>query len=415
MAPHNAICIQFNCDWKRVGQMISSVQNQSNLEQININYDGSRICVGDLGGKGTTRVFDLNGNTWTKVGQDINGSNYEDQCGYCGLSPDGQRLIIGSLRASNNGFDRNGRVEVFEFDGTGWKPLGQTFYGDGNSFEIGHTPKIVGDNNSIMAYQSRTSNKSGKIRVFRLVENQWQNIGDLYGGPDDEMGDYHAFDISHDGKRVIAGSHRGTECAGENGENDYMGYVKVFEYKSGNDWGQIGGTLCYPVPGGGQRFGSSVTISGDGRRIAAAAKLWDNGVGYAVAYDIDDDGDGIYSFRQLGQILYGLVVYGGNRPRFGYNMRMSYDGSRLLVTAPFEHDEERKGANGTIRIYDLKNNQWEVMGSPIAGTDMTYNDDRSRELGKFVALAGNGERIVFTDSKFNYGSGRGYIYEYGKV
>ncbi len=410
MAPHNAICIQFTCNWKRVGQIINSVQTRSQLEEVDISYDGSRICVGDRlskfdneGEKGTTRVYDLIGGTWSKVGQDINGSKFQDKRASCGLSPDGQRLIIGGPTASNNGKTRNGRVEVFDFDGSVWYQVGQTIYGADTWYHIGGSSQIVGADNSIMAHKSENPrDNTGYIRVFRLVGNTWQNIGDLYGEqPGDRMGG--DFKISHDGKRVIAGSlYSKTVCTG--GGSAYMGYAKVFEYNADNVWNQLD-ILCYAVEGDDQRFGSTVTMSGDGNRIAVAARNWNGGLGYAVAYDIVDDGDGTYSYSQLGQILYG-VREGSNGPFFGYRLSMTYDGSRLLANAPYDHSQR-----GRIRIFDLKDNQWELAGDPISGADVPF---QALEIGNYATIAGNGERFIFSNRFYNNGSGQAFVFEYGK-
>ncbi len=410
MKPSTEVCFRFPCNWKRVGQIFNSVHYKSQVKVVGISYDGSRICVGDRlaqvngqGERGSTRVYELDGTTWTQVGQTLYGSKYQDQRAYCSLSPDGQRLIIGGTTASNAGFTRNGKVEVLDYDGSAWVQVGQDIYGAGTWYHIGSRPQIVGEDNSIMAHKSENPNQNtGYVRVYRLVENQWQNIGDLYGQQQEDRfgGD---FQISHDGTRVIAGSlYSETVCTGG---SSYMGYAKGFIYRSDGNWEQMGPILCYVQAGNDQRFGATVTMSGDGNRVAVSARNWNGGTGYVVAYDIgytNVDVGASYSYDQVGQILYGA----SSGTYFGRRLSMSYDGSRLLTNAPYD-DSQR----GLIRIYDFKNGQWEIVGTPFGGANVPY---RALEVGNRATISGNGERVVFENRFYNNDSGQAFVFEYGK-
>ncbi|CAK0843110.1 unnamed protein product [Prorocentrum cordatum] len=75
--------------WSQVGQDIDGEASGDNSgHSVSLSSDGSRVAIGAYlnDGAGTTsghvRVFGLSGNTWSQLGQDIDGEASGDNSGY---------------------------------------------------------------------------------------------------------------------------------------------------------------------------------------------------------------------------------------------------------------------------------------------------------------------------------------------
>ena len=97
----------------------------------------------------------------------------------------------------------------------------------------------------------------------------------------------------------------------------------------------------------GGRFGQSVSLSGDGNRLAVGAHLASNR-GKVSVYEFSSN-----SWNALGAALIGE----NNNDQFGINVALSRTGSRLAVGAMF--GDGANGANtGTVRVYDYSGSSW---------------------------------------------------------
>ncbi len=101
--------------WSQVGQDIDGTDGNDNFgHSVSISDDGSRIAVGAvgyIGDAGYVRVYDLVANFWTQVGSDIVGEAANDSFGESvSLTPNGARLAVGAP-----GNDGNGRSRISLF------------------------------------------------------------------------------------------------------------------------------------------------------------------------------------------------------------------------------------------------------------------------------------------------------------
>jgi hypothetical protein len=88
---------------------------------VSLNADGSRVAIGTPLNDGTsginrgqTRIYDLSGNTWVKVGQDIDGETAGDRSGSSvSLSANGNRVAIGAPYNDGNGAD-SGQTRIYD-------------------------------------------------------------------------------------------------------------------------------------------------------------------------------------------------------------------------------------------------------------------------------------------------------------
>ena len=79
-------------------------------------------------------VLSLNQPAFSQIqlGQDINGGNSGEQCGFSlDMSNDGQRIIVGSPNANSTGFpmDAKGEARVFELINGSWVQVGNDIIG----------------------------------------------------------------------------------------------------------------------------------------------------------------------------------------------------------------------------------------------------------------------------------------------
>ncbi|MFI0431285.1 hypothetical protein [Mariniflexile sp. HMF6888] len=90
-------------------------------QNLALSSNGEVVSIGALynGGNGNNaghvRLFTYSANTWTQVGNDIDGENAGDRSGYTAISADGRTVVVGSSYYSSASFDQAGRVRVFDF------------------------------------------------------------------------------------------------------------------------------------------------------------------------------------------------------------------------------------------------------------------------------------------------------------
>jgi hypothetical protein len=150
-------------------------------------------------------------------------------------------------------------------------------------------------------------------------------------------------DISHDGNTIVIGA-----------PSDYVdnnpGYVRVFSIDGGDDirtgaWKKIGQDIIEEAVG--DEFGRSVSISDDGKTIAAGAP-YNNGkngddAGHVRVYRMYD------SWVQLGEDIEGE----GHDNFSGRSVSLSGDGDTVAIGSPgFSYD--KGGLNGMVRVFVVK-------------------------------------------------------------
>ena len=113
--------------YAQIGQTLVGDQSEGRVgTKVSISDDGSRLAVGagrhDLNGKtntGQVKLYELQSDTWTQIGSEINGQNQGDLAAkWHGLSlnGDGTRVAIGAHNNDNS--SRNaGQVRIFDTSG----------------------------------------------------------------------------------------------------------------------------------------------------------------------------------------------------------------------------------------------------------------------------------------------------------
>lgn len=173
---------------------------------------------------------------------------------------------------------------------------------------------------------------------------------------------------------------------GEYGFNSEAGRVRIFDYDNGSQtWSLVGDQTALIgafVGGVGDRFGSSVSISADGSRVAIGAP--DNGNGYVKVFDLVG---GVWSIVDV--TISGTDV--GDKA--GLSVSLSDDGSRVAVGAP-SHDSNK----GQVRVFALESGSWTLVDAAIESVN---SGDR---LGCSVSLNADGSKIAMGARGFDVGA-----------
>jgi hypothetical protein len=330
--------------WTQLGQDIDGEAGNDQLGySVSLSADGKRLAIGaqynDGNGEnsGHVRVYEYT-STWTQLGQDIDGDAPNAYTGVVSLSPDGNRLAIGT-------FTNNGKVRVYQY-GTSWTQLGQDIVGEdvgGDYTGYALSLSYDGARMAVGAPYNDGANgvNSGHVRVYEYSSSTWVQLGQDIDG--EATCDYSGYSVSLSagGKRVAVGAWLND---GANGVNS--GHVRVYEYSS-STWTQLGQDID-----GDARYdysGRSVSLSGDGSVVAVGALANDgaNGVdsGHVRVYEYTT---ATSTWTQRGQDIDGEA---GN-DYSGWSVSLSADGSVVAVGA---YGNDGNGENsGHVRVYEFK-------------------------------------------------------------
>lgn len=182
--------------------------------------------------------------------------------------------------------------------------------------------------------------------------------------------------ISADGTRVATGAPTATSSG------DVTGQARIYQLEN-DEWVQLGSSLFGKAAG--DKFGTSVALSADGKRVAVGAPfnsgpgIGDIGQVQVFEYDGND-------WELLGNEILGNAPYDTNR--WGDAVAMSGDGSRVVVGAPWTTGGPVGGFAGYTAVYEYNGTDWEPVGNGIAGEN---EDDFS---GLAVGISADGARIL---------------------
>jgi len=206
-------------------------------------------------------------NEWEQLGADIN--NPANDFGVffgnaVSIARDGQTIAVGSIE--ENGFA--GSVYAYEIINGQWTQLGQTLFGDAFDDLYGDSLILSADGNTLAVGAAQVNGGPGYVRVYRNVNDQWQQIGiDIPGIYSfSQFGTSLAF--NGDASRLVIGADFASQPSLD------PPYTMVFE-NIDDQWVQLGNTLVSQFADGttvsSTGFGASVAMSTDGEYIAVGA------------------------------------------------------------------------------------------------------------------------------------------------
>jgi hypothetical protein len=148
---------------------------------VSLSADGSRVAIGASSNDGNgndsghVRVYQYNGTTlqWTQIGQDIDGEAASDESGYSvSLSSDGSIVAIGADLNDGNG-SNSGHTRVYQYNGTTWTRLGQDIDGEAANDGSGVSVSLSADGTRVaigadLNDGTTVNSNRGHVRVYQL-------------------------------------------------------------------------------------------------------------------------------------------------------------------------------------------------------------------------------------------------------
>ena len=298
-------------EWTQLGQNIEGNEYDSLGYSVSLSSDGNIFAVGlernnNLNGNasGAVRVFENIGNVWTQIGEDIIGANSNDRFGSSvDLSSNGEILAVGARLNSDNGMF-SGHVKIYNFSNNTWTQIGQDINGESDGSGLGdrialssdgNTVSIASTNNRVEVFKNisgiwtqlgediNTNVRSvsissagniiaigqpsyglfslGRTQVFEFSENSWVQIGNDIIGQYSLIKSGTNISLSENGYRVAISA---PDYGGNNSNTPFInGQVRVFDYINGEwiHWTDING------PSAPSEFGYSISLSSGGDSV----------------------------------------------------------------------------------------------------------------------------------------------------
>ncbi len=238
---------------------------------VSLSASGDRLAVGAYAASGNglesgvTRCYKWDGSAWVQVGSDINGESAGDWSGISvAMAANGERLAIGALKNDGNGSEA-GHVRVYELNGTSWVQLGADIDGEATGDQSGLAVSLSADGARVAIgapFNDGNGTNSGHARVMEWNGSTWQQMGpDIDGEAMDDQSGF-SLSLSPDGSRLAVGAYD------NDGNGTSAGHVRVHAW-TGAAWEQIGSDLDGRAAN--DLFGYSVSLSGNGSRLAAGS------------------------------------------------------------------------------------------------------------------------------------------------
>lgn len=216
-----------NGDWLSTSDLFGDEIRQEFGKSIALNESGDVIVIGSpffFGSynTGITGVYALNAGQWQQQGDDIFGLTLTEHLGFAvDINNEGTRIATGAFSSSE------GKVRIFDWDGSTWNQIGEDIKGDANFDSFGFSLSLNGDGSIIAAgapSNDTNGSSSGHTKVYKLIDNEWaargQNIEGNQSG--DRIGT--AVALSDDGNKIVIGG------AGNTNNSDFNGRGILYSY-----------------------------------------------------------------------------------------------------------------------------------------------------------------------------------------
>jgi len=173
--------------WQQLGVTLIGSDADFFGYSVSLNQTGDIIAVGapfdqvNSISSGAVHLFQYNSGNWIQLGNAISSTTDLDRIGSSvSLNDLGNRIAIGATHHNPNGL-----AVVYEYHNTDWIQLANTLEGEVLGEQFGHAVSLNGEGN-IMAVSDHKNGhvkpNAGHVRVFQLLDNQWQQIGNDIDG-----------------------------------------------------------------------------------------------------------------------------------------------------------------------------------------------------------------------------------------
>jgi sugar lactone lactonase YvrE len=326
---------------------------------VAVSEDGSILAVGaaynDGGGAsaGHVRVYQYASSSWSQLGVDIDGETAQDRSGTSiSLSNDGSILAIGA-RLNDGGGTNFGHVRVYKYASSSWSQLGSDIDGEAVNDYSGECVSLSGDG-TIVAISAKDNDgggsNAGHVRVYQYTSGSWSQLGNDIDGEAAYDKSGFSISLSDDGTILAVGAYF------NDGGGANAGHVRVYQYAS-SSWSQLGSDIDGEAAG--DLSGCSVSLSDDGTILAVGAYKNDGGgvdAGHVRVYKYASS-----SWTQLGSDIDGEAAddWSGN------SVSLSGDGTKLAIGAAY--NDGGGADAGHVRLYKYAGSSWSQLGYDVDG------------------------------------------------
>jgi hypothetical protein len=324
-----------------------------------ISGDGLTAIVGAYGdggrsNSGSAYIFNYANSTWSQTSK-LTASPFAsgDFFGFSvSISEDGLTAIVGAYGDDDNG-SYSGSAYIFNYANSTWSQTSKLTASDGASGDyFGFSVSISDDGLTAIVGAYRDDSIKGSAYIFNYVNSTWSQTSKLTasGGAAGEYFGY-SVSISEDGLTAIVGAQYGDVGGSDSGS------AYIFNYAN-STWSQTS-KLVASDGASSDRFGNSVSISGDGLTAIVGAIFDDvGGSNSGSAYIFN------YANSTWSQTSKLTASDGSGTDLFGYSVSISDNGLTAIVGAIFNDD---KGSDsGSAYIFKYANSTWSQTSKLVA-------------------------------------------------
>ena len=226
-----------NNSWTQLGSDIDSeAANDQFGWSVSLSSDGTVLAAGGFvnASGGHIRVYKYSSsiNAWTQLGSDIDGEAIGEGFGYSvSLSSDGNVVAGGALYNDGIAGDASGNARVFTYNNVAntWTQLGNDIDGEVAHDNSGQSVVLSSDGSVLavgMAFNDGRAANTGHVRVYKYssLNNVWIQLGSDIDG--EAAQDYSGFQtsLSSDGSVLAVGAYW------NDGSATNAGHVRVFQF-----------------------------------------------------------------------------------------------------------------------------------------------------------------------------------------
>ena len=299
------------------------------------------------------------------------------------LSSDGTVALVGSPRDDIN-FDSDvGSAYIFtKNEGGEWIETAKLTASDAMSNDqFGTSVAISGDGTTALIgsqFGDSEIQNSGSAYIFKNVNGEWIETAKLTASDAAERDRFgQSVSVSGDGKTAVIGAFGDDVTVQIN-----IGAGYIFTQNDNNEWIEVKKFIGSNTRNSDQ-FGISVSISEDGKTIAAGAKTEDTPVGSnngsAYVFEKDDQGSWNETARLLPSDGSLTTIF------FSNLLSISRDGTHIIVSSHEDDLEEINNAGSAYIFTKNEGGEW-IETAKLTASDAMSND----QFGTSVAISGDG-------------------------
>ena len=345
---------------------------------------------------GHIRIYSKTNGTWTQIGQDIEGTNADDQIGYkIALSDDGTTVAFSAVSAkrTTNNLSHRGYISVYKYLNNSWTKVGQDII-DTESGQFGLSISLS-SNGSTIAISSPgiQSTFFEQIQVYKNTAGSWQKIGGFRRidniENDNISPNYYGWNVSLSGDATVIAF---TDVQGGiNGGTNTNGILYVYKYQLGT-WVKLGNTISAKKQN--DTFGFRVALSYDGSIVSVTSQgHFTNGNSFGAI--------SVYKNVANNWLQIGNDIVGDAAMDFcSEGLAMSANGNALAIGCT-GCDTANGTDTGKVRIFENIQNNWVEKGSVIGAK-------AGDKIGWSIALSKDGYNLAVGNSGNSSVGGKPY-------